>query len=467
MGDGVPGRQLDASGGTYSSAPGLKVLTIHPSTQQPGLDLLPTTTSQSQASRDVPQPFPKYLPSLEYLQLGNTLISFNSHSVHAFSKLHTLFLRFSLNVPTTTDLLTALARMPLLKVFGLRNAVIHQPSNSDVDKTIPFSILDLPNLQSLSLATNAIACTTLLTFLKPTSNRRLHIKALSHHSIPTGEVEDLLTCLRPHAESYFNQSERRIEHVTVSLAEPVWVSVSAKPRDFMFQFFSPIFFLWFAGSMPVDTTVNPFRNCRFDTVKQLSLERRRPVEPYLIGFLAQFVNVEVLNISVRHLANLAKPDEQSILFPRLQTIVLDLHHDPNHCTKHESSRMVPISEWLKSRKRRGQVIKILDLGITPKMSLDARSLEDVEGLIVRWTNIDKTEPSEYICGSGNSELLHFPHLSFESQCSLPEFAAHSPEELRFAYMMFGREMSSADLLKSTTTDSSIRLADELRLLQVS
>jgi len=37
---------------------------------------------------------------------------------------------------------------------------------------------------------------------------------------------------------------------------------------------------------------------------------------------------------------------------------------------------------------------------------------------------------------------------FQSQCTFPEYSKHSPEELRMAWMAFGREMNSNDLLGS-------------------
>ncbi|KAF9524734.1 hypothetical protein CPB83DRAFT_797510 [Crepidotus variabilis] len=36
--------------------------------------------------------------------------------------------------------------------------------------------------------------------------------------------------------------------------------------------------------------------------------------------------------------------------------------------------------------------------------------------------------------------------NLQSQCALPDFARHSPEELRVAYLLYGREMTSAELL---------------------
>ncbi|KAF9525606.1 hypothetical protein CPB83DRAFT_859285 [Crepidotus variabilis] len=443
----------------------LKSLTLRPGTQGLGQDLLFSTT-ESEAGSDAPDPFPKNMTALEFLRLDNAPETFTFRSAHAFLTLHTLFLRFSLKRHSSLDLLTTLARLPFLKIFGLRNDAVAWTGTFDEGASIQFPNLDLPNLRSLSLANNVFFCTTLLTHLKPNFTRNLHIKVTSR-SLSTSLVETFLDSLRPHIEAYFNGIGRQTEQVVLSLGQPAWVSVSPKPNDFWAYFYSPKFFLHFSGSMPLDAGANPFRNCRFDRVKKLSLERRRPVEPHLNEFLGQFVHVESLNISILQLEDLAKSDTQSLLFPCLDTLVLDLHYTLRRWTKYESTTMASIFKWLNPRKHRHRKVKVINLGVVPRIRLEAGCLEAMEGLIVRWTNIDQSEHSEYICGSGSPELLHFPHLYFQNQCSLPEFANHSPEELRFAYLMFGREMSSADLLKSAAPDPSATLANTLNLLQIS
>ncbi|KAF9521481.1 hypothetical protein CPB83DRAFT_900674 [Crepidotus variabilis] len=116
-----------------------------------------------------------------------------------------------------------------------------------------------------------------------------------------------------------------------------------------------------------------------------------------------------------------------------------------------SSAVGVVCNWLKDGH--SGMMRVVDFGDLGEAHIDAQCLDTVKGLVIRWTR--KKVSGEYICGSGYPQRLLLSIYALHSQCSMPGFTQHSPKEFRFAYMRFGREMSSIDLESVGLSSASV------------
>jgi len=365
--------------------------------------LIPETVATSSPVRQGSKPFSNHAPALR--EFHSSQITFSLQAPWLQQVTH---ITFSAPTFTVSQILSALEYMPLLEAFDVRSTVL--PFRSPIPLNALEPKVNLPRLNYITICHKLTTSLAMLGQMTPAPGCCLHLRTTdTERNGMTVPVMNLMhSVISRYSRNYFDHTQHDVPKLSIDLTRYNFrlLGLLSESRTVSQGFDIDLFH----GGVPpawASVFLAVILRCNLDRVSVLELcgmVGLSPDDPDLTNFLHKFNLVKDLRVFspdiLEFIPQVASWHEAEVVFPSLETVRL---------IGWKKVELEPTLSFLKWRQKLG-VLNLKDLHISQNNARasvrgDLRDLEQIGGLSITWTG--KGGEGNYVCGSGNPDLLNF------------------------------------------------------------